>query len=125
MKTVKYKENNMKAKEVMELLDISRRTLTRYITKGVIKGNRLPTGRYIYDDESVYKLAGEKKYTKEKEIDKSISLFTEDEVIAITMIMQSWSLDNNSWSIEQYTEKLRKLCKEIKLLSICKKIKGE
>ena len=126
MKTVKYKENNMKAKEVMELLDISRRTLTRYITKGVIKGNRLPTGRYIYDDESVLKLASKKKHTKEKEIDKGIYLFTEDEVIAITMIMQSWSLDNNNdWSIEQYTKKLRKVCKEIKLLSICKKIKGE
>ena len=40
----------MKAKEVMELLEISRRTLTRYITKGIIKGTRLPTGRYIYDD---------------------------------------------------------------------------
>ena len=115
----------MKAKEVMELLEISRRTLSRYITKGVIKGSRLPTGRYIYDDESVYKLASKKKYTKEKEIDKSIYLFTEDEVIAITMIMQNWSLDNNNWSIEQYTEKLRKLCKEIKLLSICKKIKGD
>ena len=115
----------MKAKEVMELLEISRRTLSRYITNGVIKGSRLPTGRYIYDDESVYKLASKKKYTKEKEIDKSIYLFTEDEVIAITMIMQNWSLDNNNWSIEQYTEKLRKLCKEIKLLSICKKIKGE
>ena len=71
MKTVKYKENNMKAKEVMELLDISRRTLTRYITKGVIKGNRLPTGRYIYDDESVYKLAGEKKYTKASKASKN------------------------------------------------------
>ena len=58
-------------------------------------------------------------------LDKGIYLFTEDEVIAITMIMQSWSLDNNDWSIEQYTKKLRKLCKEIKLLSICKKIKGE
>ena len=54
----------MKAKEVMELLDISRRTLTRYITNGIIKGNRLPTGRYIYDDESVYKLAGNRKYNK-------------------------------------------------------------
>ena len=115
----------MKAKEVMELLDISRRTLSRYIIGGVIKGTRLPTGRYIYDDESVYKLAGKKKHSKEKEIDTSIYLFTEDEVIAITMIMQNWSLDNNDWSIEQYTEKLKKVCKEIKLLSICKKIKGE
>ena len=58
----------MKAKEVMELLDISRRTLTRYITKGVIKGNRLPTGRYIYDDESVLKLAGNRKYTKASKV---------------------------------------------------------
>ena len=113
----------MKAKEVMELLEISRRTLTRYITKGVIKGSRLPTGRYIYDDESVLKLAGKKKHSKEK--DTSIYLFTEDEVIAITMIMQNWSLDNNNWSIEQYIEKLKKVCKEIKLLSICKKIEGE
>ena len=57
----------MKAKEVMELLEISRRTLTRYITKGIIKGNRLPTGRYIYYDESVYKLANKKNYTKDSE----------------------------------------------------------
>ena len=115
----------MKAKEVMELLDISRRTLSRYIISGVIKGKRLPTGRYIYDDESVYELAGKKKHTKEKEIDILSIYFTEDEVIAITMIMQSWSLNNNDWSIEQYVEKLKKVCKEIKLLSICKKIKGE
>ena len=54
----------------MELLDISRRTLTRYITKGVIKGIRLPTGRYIYDDESVYKLAGNIKYTKTSKANK-------------------------------------------------------
>ena len=79
----------MKAKEVMELLEISRRTLTRYITKGVIKGSKLPTGRYIYDDESVLKLTGKKKHSKEKEIDTSMYLFTEDEVIAITTIMQS------------------------------------
>ena len=52
-------------------------------------------------------------------------MFTEDEVIAITMIMQSWSLNNNNWSIEQYTEKLKKVCKEIKLLDVLKKIKGE
>lgn len=58
----------MKAKEVMDLLDISRRTLTRYITKGVIKGNKLPTGRYIYDDESVLKLAGNRKYTKTSKV---------------------------------------------------------
>ena len=58
----------MKAKEVMELLDISRRTLTRYITNGVIKGTRLPTGRYIYDDESILKLAGNRKYTRASKV---------------------------------------------------------
>ena len=116
----------MKAKEVMELLDISRRTLTRYITNGVIKGTRLPTGRYIYDDESILKLAGNRKYTKtSKVINDSKNSFTEDEVIAIAMIMQSWGLNNNNWSIDQYIEKLRKVCKEIKLLSVLKKIEGE
>ena len=53
------------------------------------------------------------------------NLFTEDEVIAITMIMQSWSLKNHDWSIEQYKRKLIKVCKEIKLLSVLKKIEGE
>ena len=52
----------MKAKEVMKVLDISRITLTKDITKAIIKGKRLPTGRYIYDDESVLKLAEKKKY---------------------------------------------------------------
>lgn len=60
-----------------------------------------------------------------EEIKDIIYLFTEDEVIAIAMIMQSWSLNNNDWSIEQYIEKLKKVCKEVKLLSICKKIQGE
>ena len=60
----------MKAKEVMELLDISRRTLSRYIIGGVIKGTRLPTGRYIYDDESVLKLAGNRKHTRASKVNK-------------------------------------------------------
>ena len=60
----------MKAKEVMELLDISRRTLSRYIIGGVIKGTRLPTGRYIYDDESVLKLAGNRRYTRASKVIK-------------------------------------------------------
>ena len=72
----------MKAKEVMELLEISRRTLTRYITKGVIKGTRLPTGRYIYDDESVYKYANKKKYTK---ADKAIKDSKNSYVIIYTV----------------------------------------
>ena len=67
----------MKAKEVMELLDISRRTLTRYITKGVIKGNRLPTGRYIYDDEVWAILDSKTKpLTNKKKLDILESMIT-------------------------------------------------
>lgn len=44
----------MKAKEVLELLQITRQTLTRYVKKGYIKVKVLPTGKYVYDDDSVY-----------------------------------------------------------------------
>ena len=71
----------MKAKEVMELLDISRRTLTRYITKGVIKGSRLPTGQYIYDDESVYELAGKKADKADKAIKKALKADKDSRII--------------------------------------------
>ena len=44
----------MKAKEVMQVLRISRSTLHTYITQGKIKGTRLSSGQYDYDSESVY-----------------------------------------------------------------------
>ena len=46
----------MKAKEVLELLQISRPTLTKYVKEGIIKVHVLPNGRYDYDKESVYQL---------------------------------------------------------------------
>lgn len=44
----------MKAKEVMQILRISRPTLHSYITEGKIAGTKLPNGQYDYDAESVY-----------------------------------------------------------------------
>lgn len=44
----------MKAKDVLKLLRISRQTLTKYVKDGIIKVKTLPTGRYEYDEESVY-----------------------------------------------------------------------
>lgn len=44
----------MKAKDVLNLLRISRPTLTKYVKSGIIKVTRLPNGRYDYDEESVY-----------------------------------------------------------------------
>ena len=81
VKSIKLKENNMKAKEVMELLDISRRTLSRYIISGVIKGKRLPTGQYIYDDESVYELAGKKADKADKAIKKALKADKDSRII--------------------------------------------
>lgn len=44
----------MKAGKVMELLQISRSTLRRYRINGTLKAKRLPTGQYIFDDDSVF-----------------------------------------------------------------------
>lgn len=46
----------MKSKEVLEVLQITRPTLTKYVREGLIKVNILPNGRYDYDKDSVYKL---------------------------------------------------------------------
>lgn len=45
----------MKTKEVLQLLRISRATLTKYVKNGLIKVTVLPNGRYDYDEKSVYK----------------------------------------------------------------------
>ncbi|WP_415874665.1 IS607 family transposase [Clostridium sp.] len=44
------------SEEVLELLQITRPTLTKYVKEGLIKVNILPNGRYDYDKDSVYKL---------------------------------------------------------------------
>lgn len=46
----------MKAKEVLNLLRISRATLTNYTKAGLIKVTVLHNGRYDYDEKSVYEL---------------------------------------------------------------------
>lgn len=44
----------IKAKEVLNLLKITKQTLTKYVKEGIIKVDVLPNGRYEYDEESVY-----------------------------------------------------------------------
>lgn len=44
----------MKAKEVLEVLRISRITLKRLRDKGVLKATKKPNGHYEYDEKSVY-----------------------------------------------------------------------
>ena len=50
----------MKAREVMEILRISRSTLRDLRKKGVLKANKLPNGHYDFDPESVYRYLLEK-----------------------------------------------------------------
>lgn len=46
----------MKAKDVMEVLSISRTTLYRYVKQGLIKIDAEINGKYRYNKESVYNL---------------------------------------------------------------------
>ncbi len=44
----------MKAKEVLNLLRVSRNTLTKYIKLGIIRVVELPNGQHDYNDDDVY-----------------------------------------------------------------------
>lgn len=46
----------MLSKEVLQLLGISRPTLTKYVKTGVIRATRLPNKRYDYNCEDVFRL---------------------------------------------------------------------
>lgn len=51
----------MKAKEVLQILGITRATLCKYVKLGFIKVTLLPNGLYDYDSDSVYSFVGLKK----------------------------------------------------------------
>ena len=46
----------MKAKEVLQILRVTRPTLTKYVKEGLIKVNVKANGQYDYDSDSVYKV---------------------------------------------------------------------
>lgn len=46
----------MKAKEVLQILKITRQTLTKYVKEGRVKVTVKGNGQYDYDSDSVYKL---------------------------------------------------------------------
>lgn len=48
----------MKANKVLKMLRCSRPTLCKYVKTGQIKANRLPSGMFDYDEESVLKFIG-------------------------------------------------------------------
>jgi len=70
----------MKAKEVLALLEISRSTLCKYVKQGKIKAKRLPSGRYEYEEDSVYALLGRGKARKDVIYARVFSLNQEAEL---------------------------------------------
>jgi len=44
----------MKANQALKILRVSKSTLRNYIKSGKIKATKLPTGRYDYDEKSIY-----------------------------------------------------------------------
>ena len=70
----------MKAKEVLTLLGISRSTLCKYVKQGKIKAKQLPSGRYEYDDDSVYALLGKGQTRKDVIYARVFSLNQEAEL---------------------------------------------
>ncbi|MBQ7585058.1 MAG: IS607 family transposase [Desulfovibrionaceae bacterium] len=76
----------MKAKEVLQLLRISRSTLSTYVKKGLITCNKLPNGYYDYSEKDVYNFLNKdvkreiclyarvSNNKQKKELDKQIEL---------------------------------------------------
>ncbi len=56
----------MKAKEVMQRLNISRVTLCCYLKEGRLRATKMANGRYDYDEDSVYEFLGRKHIKKNK-----------------------------------------------------------
>lgn len=50
------KTTSLKAKDVMNILNITRQTLCKYVKEGKVKINSNINGKYTYDKESVFKL---------------------------------------------------------------------
>lgn len=81
----------MQANEVLGLLQVSRQTLSKYVKSGDIKVRVLESGRYVYDDESVYKFMRDrvneskenKKFHKGKKIVKRLNRKNRDKEIKV------------------------------------------
>jgi len=93
----------MKAREVMEILRISRTTLRNLRKEGVLKAKRLPNGHYDFDPECVYKYLLEKSgkpaerkiviYTRVSTPNQKQDLVNQIEVAKNFCITRGWKID--------------------------------
>jgi putative resolvase len=63
----------MKAKEVLQILKVTRPTLTSYVKSGKIRIHKINEKHYVYNDEDVYGLIGLKKKTRYKKTNVTYS----------------------------------------------------
>jgi len=83
----------MKAKEVLELLKITRPTLTKYVKVGYVKVKTQPNGQYSYDEESVYKFMN-------KDIDRVNALYCR-----VSTQKQKQDLENQAETLQNFCYK--------------------
>lgn len=72
----------MKAKEVLQILKITRQTLTKYVKEGRVKVTVKGNGQYDYDSDSVYKLLN-------KDIERKTYIYAR-----VSTAKQKWDLEN-------------------------------
>ena len=84
----------MKAKQVMQLLSISRPTLYRYTRNGIITATKLDNGTYDYHDSSVLKII--KKDNRKNVIYARVSTYKQKKDLANQVKkLQQYAIDNN------------------------------
>ena len=83
----------MKSNKVLKLLRVTRPTLCRYVKNGLIRVNKLPSGFYDYDDESVYKFLN-------KDVERKCVIYCR-----VSTSKQKKDLDNQRKNIETYCVK--------------------
>ena len=81
---------SMKSNKVLKLLRVTRPTLCRYVKNGLIKVNRLPSGLYDYDEESVYKFLN-------KDVERKCVIYCR-----VSTSKQKKDLENQRRNIETY-----------------------
>lgn len=72
----------MKAKEVLQVLRVTRPTLTKYVKEGLVKVTVKGNGQYDYDSDSVYKLLN-------KDIERKTYIYAR-----VSTIKQKYDLEN-------------------------------
>lgn len=80
----------MKAKEVLNLLRISRPTLSRYVKLGLIEVSKLPNGLYDYSIDSVYKFLN-------KDVDRKTCIYAR-----VSTYKQKADLENQIQLLKQF-----------------------